>query len=84
VLGVNVIQRTAVCDKIGMCGYRVQEEDEQEVGNSEVSAVCPFAVSLIISVCIAANRRRENTLIEKCALFPTLSAFARCFDEIKQ
>ena len=61
-LGVYIVQLTAVCDKTGMCGCRMQDEDEQEVGNSGVSTVCPCVVSLIIGVCVAANRRRENTL----------------------
>ena len=50
-------------DKPGMCGYRMQDEEEQEVGNSGVIAVCPCMVSLITSVRIAAKRRCENTLI---------------------
>jgi hypothetical protein len=38
----------------------MQDEDEQEVGNSVVNTVCPCVVSLITSVCIAANRQFEN------------------------
>jgi len=62
VLGVYVVQSTAVCDKTGMCGYRMQDE-EQEVRNSGVNTVCPCVVSLIVSDCIAADRQRGNTLI---------------------
>lgn len=50
-------------DKTVMCGYRTQDEDEQEVGNCGVNTVCPCVVSLITSLCIAANRRCEKTLI---------------------
>jgi hypothetical protein len=50
-------------DKPGMCGYRMQDEDEQEVGNSGVNAVCPCAVSCMTGVYITAKRRCESTLI---------------------
>lgn len=50
-------------DKAGMCGYRMQDEDEQEIGNSGVNTVFPCVVLLIAVVSTAANSRCENTLI---------------------
>ena len=49
-------------DETGMCGDRLKDEDEQEVGNSGVKTVCQCVVSLITSFYLAAIRRGENTV----------------------